>query len=89
MPIPWARGSTGPMVVLFRSVATLGVFIVEVPAPDAAKTFESREEVVLQDGGMIVLSWWVRLVPGQPFGYVEREKEALRLLWGDREGGKR
>ncbi len=33
----------------------------------AADTFEWREEVALHDGGMMVLSWWVRLVPGQPF----------------------
>ena len=35
------------------------------------KTFEWREEVALHDGGMIVVSWWVRFVPGQPFQYME------------------
>ncbi len=40
----------------------------------SAKTFEWREEVVLHDGGMILISWWVRLVPGQPFQYMVGEQ---------------
>jgi hypothetical protein len=39
----------------------------------SAKTFEWREEVALQDGGVILVSWWVRLVPGQPFQYMVGE----------------
>jgi hypothetical protein len=43
--------------------ALLGLSLLRVHAA-GAKTSEWREEVALQDGGMIVLSWWVQLVPG-------------------------
>ena len=49
--------------------ALVGLALLRVHSA-SAKTFEWREEVALQDGGMIVLSWCVKLVPGQPFSLV-------------------
>jgi hypothetical protein len=57
----------------FGLVVFVGLVIL-VAYSASAKTLEWRQEVALQDGGMIVVEWRVQLVLGEPFKYMAGAK---------------
>jgi hypothetical protein len=62
------------LVLVLGVLIGSGFHVASSRTAEALGTFDWREEVALHDGGMIVLSWWVQLVPGQPFQSMDGEQ---------------